>query len=142
MTDIELAKAKLTGHSICLCRDGEYLTDDGRGISPMMRLIAEGRDLIGYSVADVIVGKAAAMLFVKAGIREVYGEVMSEGGYAYLQEHSIPCACGTLCDKIINRRGDGICPMEQTVSGLDDPEEGYTALKERLAQMQKGAAHV
>ena len=142
MTDIEIAKAKLTGHSICLCNDGEWFTDDGRGISPMMRYLAEGRDLNGYSVADVIVGKAAAMLFVKAGIRVVYGEVMSEAGYRYLQEHHIPCAYGTLTEKIINSKGGGICPMELAVAQLDDPEEGYIALKDRLVQLQKGAAHV
>ena len=139
MTDIETAKANLNGHSICLCRDGAVLTDDGKGISPMLRFIAEGRELSGYSAADVIVGKAAAMLFVKAGVREVYGEVMSEQGFAYLQSRSVPCACGTLTEKIINRKGDGICPMEQTVADIDDPEKGYHALAERMAQLRKGA---
>ena len=142
MTDIEIAKANLNGHSICLCKDGEWFTDNGRGISPMMRFLAEGLDLRGYSVADVIVGKAAAMLFVKSGISEVYGEVSSEAGCAYLQEHEIPCTYGTLTEKIINRKGDGICPMEQTVAELDNPEEGYKALKERMTQLQKGIAHV
>lgn len=142
MTDIEIAKANLNGHSICLCKDGEWFTYNGRGISPMMRFLAERLDLRGYSVADVIVGKAAAMLFVKSGISEVYGEVMSEAGYAYLQEHEIPCTYGTLTEKIINRKGDGICPMEQTVAELDNPEEGYKALKERMTQLQKGVAHV
>ena len=142
MTDVEIAKARLNGHSICLCKNDEILTDDGKGIAPMMRLIAEGRDLSGYSVADVIVGKAAAMLFVRSGIRAVYGEVTSQAGYAYLKARHIPCAYGTLTDKIINRKGDGLCPMEQAVAETDDPEEGYIALKERLAQLQKGAAHV
>lgn len=142
MTDIELAKAHLDGHSICLCRDGELFTDDGRGISPMLRLMEEGRDLRGYAVADIIVGKAAAMLFIKAGIREVYGEVMSRAGYDYLQQHDTPCAYGTLTEIIINRRGDGICPMEQTVALIDDPEEGTTALKKRLMELRKGTEHV
>nr|WP_316615437.1 DUF1893 domain-containing protein [uncultured Ruminococcus sp.] len=142
MTDIELAKAHLDGHSICLCRDGEYFTDDGRGISPMIRLIEEGRDLHGYAVADIIVGKAAAMLFIKAGIREVYGEVMSRAGYDCLQQHDIPCAYGKLTEKIINRKGDGICPMEQTVALIDDPEEGTIALQQRMMELRKGAEHV
>ena len=142
MTDIELAKAHLDGHSICLCRDGEYFTDDGRGISPMIRLIEEGRDLHGYAVADIIVGKAAAMLFIKAGIREVYGEVMSRAGYDCLQQHDIPCAYGKLTEKIINRKGDGICPMEQTVALIDDPEEGTIALQQRMMELRKGVEHV
>ena len=136
MTDITIAKANLKGHSICLCRKGEVITDNGRGISPMMRFIAEGRDLNGYSAADVIVGKAAAMLFVKAGIAEVYGEVMSRSGWDYLRQHGVPCSCDTLTDKIINRKGDDICPMEKTVADISDVREGYEALKAKLLALQ------
>ena len=67
MTDIEIAKKHLDGHSICLCRDNDIITDGSRGIAPMMKFIASGKNLQGYSAADIIVGKAAAMLFVKAG---------------------------------------------------------------------------
>lgn len=103
----------------------------------MIRFIAEKRDLQGYSVADVIVGKAAAMLFIKAEIAEVYAEVMSEPGYSFLKEHAIPCSYATLTKRIINRKGDGICPMEEAVVGIHDVEQGYLALKSRLAQLQK-----
>ena len=142
MTDIEIAKANLDGHSICLCRDGRFFTDDGRGISPMIRFMEEERDLRGYAVADIIVGKAAALLFIKAGIREVYGGIMSRAGFDILQQYAIPCAYGTLTEKIINRKGDGVCPMEQTVARIDDPEKGYDALKTRLSELWKGAKHV
>ena len=137
MTDLETAKANLGGHSICLCKDGDIITDDGRGISPMMRFIAEGQDLHGYSVADLIVGKAAAMLFVRAGIAEAYGEVMSSAGRDFLQRHHIPCSWGTMTEKIINRQGDGICPMEKTVADIDDIEEGYHALQVKLIEIRK-----
>ncbi|MBQ8921860.1 MAG: DUF1893 domain-containing protein [Oscillospiraceae bacterium] len=140
MTDLEAAKTHLEGHSICLCRGSEVITDDGRGISPMMRLIAEGKDLRGFSAADVIVGKAAAMLFVKAGVVSVHGNIMSESGRAYLTAHGIPCTCGTLTERIINRQGTGVCPMEQTVAALSDPEEGYAALCRRLAEMKQNHA--
>ncbi|MBQ6412443.1 MAG: DUF1893 domain-containing protein [Ruminococcus sp.] len=137
MTDLEIAKANLEGHSICLCKDGKIITDDGRGISPMMRFINEGRDLSGYSVADIIIGKAAAMLFVKAGIAAVYGKVLSTAARDYLQQSKIPCTWDTLTEKIINRKGDDICPMEKTVAGLDDAEEGYQALKAKITEPAK-----
>ena len=137
MTDIELAKTNLDGHSICLCRDGEIITDDGRGISPMMKFIAEGKDLTGYSAADVIVGKAAAMLFVKAGIVCIHGETMSESGKAYLDTHGIPCTYDILTEKIINRQGTDICPMEKAVMNIDDTEKGYEALRIRLESIAK-----
>lgn len=137
MTDLERAKAGLKGHSICLCRGEELLTDDGRGISPMVRFIGEGRELSGWSAADVIVGKAAAALFVKAGVSAVYGEVMSAAGAEYLRAHGVEASYGTLTERIMNRQGTGICPMEQAVSGIDDTEECCKALCERLSQMRK-----
>ena len=142
MTDIETAKYNLKGHSICVCRDGSFFTSDGRGISPMMSFITEGKDLQGYSVADVIVGKAAAMLFVKAGISAVYGEVMTVAARDYLASNGIPCSCKTLTERIINRNGDDICPMEKTVTDIEDYEEGYIALKERLNEIKKGENNV
>lgn len=137
MTDIELAKTNLDGHSICLCRDGEIITDDGRGISPMMKFIAEEKYLTGFSAADVIVGKAAAMLFVKAGIVCVHGKTMSESGKAYLDTHGIPCTYDILTEKIINRQGTDICPMEKAVMNIDDTEKGYEALRIRLESIAK-----
>ncbi len=136
MTDITVAREHLKGHSICLCRDGDCITDDGRGIAPMIKLLSEGRNLSGYSAADLIVGKAAAMLFVKAGIREVYGEVMSAAGKDYLEKHGIPYSYGVLTKQIVNRAGDGICPMEKAVAEIDDTDEGYIALQNRLAHIQ------
>lgn len=136
MTDLESAKANLKNHSICLCKNGEWFTGDGRGISPMMKLIGEGRNLSGFSAADVIVGKAAAMLFVKAGIVAVHGVVMSQSGKAFLEKSGVFCSFDTLTGKIVNRKGDGICPMEQAVDGIEDVEEGYQALAQRLKEMK------
>ncbi|MBQ5743685.1 MAG: DUF1893 domain-containing protein, partial [Ruminococcus sp.] len=116
-----------------------WFTDDGRGISPMLRLIGENRGLRGYAAADIIVGKAAAMLFVKAGIAAVYGEVMSKAGKAYLEAHGIPCAFGTLTENIINRKGDGVCPMEQAVAALDDAEAGCAVLRDKLNSLRNKA---
>lgn len=137
MTDIERAVQGLEGHSICLCREGDIITDDGKGISPMIKFISEGRALAGYSAADAIVGRAAAMLFVKAGIAAVHGKVMSQGGSDFLAKHGIPHTWDVLTEQIINRAGTGVCPMEQAVDGIDDPEEGYRLLCERLAQLRQ-----
>ncbi|MBR1592833.1 MAG: DUF1893 domain-containing protein [Ruminococcus sp.] len=136
MTDIELAKANLAGHSICLCKDGRIITDDGRGISPMMKFIAEGKDLNGYAAADLIVGKAAAMLFVIAGIVCVHGNTMSASGRDYLKSHGIPCTYDTLAGRIINRQGTDICPMEKTVADISDVNEGYIALQKKAAEIK------
>ena len=138
MRDLENAIQHLDGHSICLCRGSEMITDDSKGIAPMMKLIAAGTDLRGYSAADLIVGKAAAMLFVKAGIVSVFGRVMSEAALRYLEQHALAASYDTLTEKIINRLGTDICPMEKTVETIEDADEGYAALCQKIAELKAG----
>ena len=137
MSDIEIAKLKLEGHTICLCKGGNCLFSDRRGIAPMMGFIEQGLDLNGFSVADVVVGKAAAMLFVKCGICEVYARTLSKAAEAVLKAHNIPYSYGTLTERIINREGTDTCPMEKAVSGTDNIEEGYELLKKQLKNLSQ-----
>ena len=136
MSDLERAMDTLSSHSICLCKGGAVLTDDGRGISPMMKFLAEGRDLSGYSAADQIVGKAAALLFLKAGICAVYGKVMSQAAKTLLESRGIPVRCEILTERIINRQGTGICPMEETVADTNDADAAYVLLRGKLNAMR------
>lgn len=137
MTDLQIAKENLEGHTICLCKDGQCLFSEKRGIAPMMGFIADGVNLEGYSVADLVVGKAAALLFVKSKIKAVFAKTLSKSGEEVLKNNNIPVEYETSVDKIINREGTDICPMEKTVSGTDDPEQGYLLLKDKLQSMRK-----
>ena len=138
MTDLEKAKARLNGHTLCLCRGDDCITDDAHGVKPMLRLIASGTALLGYSAADIVVGKAAALLFVKCGITAVYAQTLSESGKYILEVHGIPYEYETLVEKILNRAGTDSCPMEKAVWEINDPEKGYTALVEQVKRMQAG----
>lgn len=136
MTDLEQAKVSLKGHSIAICKDGIITVRDEKGIAPMMHFIAENRDLQGYSVADLIVGKAAAMLFYKVGVEHVYGKVMSQSGKVFLEKNHIEVEYDTLAEHIVNRTGTGICPMEETVADLEDVNEAYDALCEKIKELK------
>lgn len=135
MTDLEIAKANLSGHTICLCRDGKLIASDKKGIAPMMNYIADGVDLAGYSVADTVVGKAVAMLFVKCKVIAVYAKTMSKSGKAVLESNNIFYEYETLTDRIINRAGTDACPMEKAVLNTDDAEEAYVILQETLKRL-------
>lgn len=132
MTDLQIAKEGLAGHTICLCKDGKVIFSDKRGISPMMDFIGRGIDLNDYSVADLVVGKAAALLFVKCKIKNVFAKTISESGKEVLEKNGIRCEYETLTGKIINRAGTDICPMEKAVSNTENAEETYELLKKQL----------
>ena len=138
MTDAARARDALPGHTLALCRGEECIVSDLRGIAPMLSLIGEGKDLRGWSAADVVVGKAAALLFVYAGIAEVYAGVLSDKGAAVLEERGIPYSCGGRAPYIVNRQGDGVCPMERAVEKIFDPAEALSALQTRLAELRVG----
>lgn len=139
MTDAERAKASLAGHTIALCRGEEVLVSDLRGISPMLSFIGEGKNLSGWSVADVVVGKAATLLFAYAGVKEVWAEVLSDAGARALEANGIPFACATRAPYIVNRQGDGMCPMEMTVQDICDPAEAYAALRRKADMLRANA---
>ena len=137
MTDLENAKSRLDGHTLVLCKGGECITSDAHGIAPMMGFIADGKDLSGYSVADVVVGKAVAILFVKCGIRAVYAKTISDAAKDFLQGSGVLLEYDTLTPNIINRTGTDICPMEKTVLDCADVKEAYDLLKIKLELMRK-----
>lgn len=138
MTDPERAMAALQPpHTLALCRDGEVLTSDRRGVAPMVAFLREGRALEGYAAADRVVGKAAAWLFILAGVRAVYAATLSEGGRELLTRHGIPVQWETLTPTIRNRDNTGLCPMEQAVAEATDPADALERIKARMAQLAK-----
>lgn len=124
------------GHTCVLCRDGRFYVSDQKGIAPMMRFLEEKTDLRGFSAADRVVGRAAAMLFVLAGVHEVWAEVVSRGAVDVLTKHGIAVEYGDLTERIINRAKDGFCPMESAVMEIDDPQTGYEILVQKLQEMK------
>ncbi len=108
----------------------------GRGIRPMIELYEEGV-LADAFVVDKIIGKASAMILTLGGVKGCYGVTMSESAYDWLKAHGVQVDCGTKVENIINRTGDGICPMEQTVQGLNDEKEALVALKKKVEELQK-----
>lgn len=132
MSDIEVAIKSLEGHTIALVKDDIILTSDERGVAPMVGFIKEGKNLCGFSVADKVVGKAAAMLFIKAKIKEVYAENISAPAEKILSEHGIPFTFKNEAPYIVNHDNTGMCPMESAVLNTDDIDDGVRLIFEKL----------
>ncbi len=141
MNDSERAKVLLyasDAHYTCvLCRGERVYKSEKKGIAPMMELLDSGAELSGFCAADRIVGRATAMLFVLARVREVYAEVITDGAVQILEENGIACTWQTRTKMIINRRGDGPCPMEKTVDGITDPVLARVELRKTMERLTK-----
>ncbi len=108
-----------------------------KGIARLMALVDEGFSLSGGFVCDRVVGKAAALLMVSLGAKDVYAALLSRPAFECFEKHGVNILYGTLTPAIINRTKDGICPMEKAVLGIEDPKEAYAVLKRTLEDMRK-----
>ena len=141
-TDTILAKQVLEDNGYtCVLRKGEDICSScEHGVKPLLKWIDEGRDFSGYGAADQVIGKAAALLYIYLGVRDLYGQVISEPALRVFTEHGITCTYGKKVPYIINRNKDGMCPMEQTVLTISDPGEAMEALKNKVRSMMKAMA--
>lgn len=138
MMEMSQVRGALQGDVTCamLSVRGELHTSNKKGIAPIMEVLQKDpKFLQGAFVADRVIGKAAAMLLVKAGIWELYTDVISEHARMFLEVHNIPITYGKVVPYIINRKGDGMCPMESTVLDMKNVDEAYIALQAKIAEL-------
>jgi hypothetical protein len=138
--DLELAKSLLAEKN-CTCvfaRNGKTAVHTESGVKPLMTRINfhEGA-MEGISVADKIVGTAAAMLLIFGKAAAVYSPVMSEHAAELLRSYGIHAEYGKLVKEIRNRTNSGPCPMELAVRNIDDPAKAPDALKAAIENMKR-----
>ena len=133
---MELKQLLLENNYSLVASNGYFSSENG--IKPVLfklnESIAYFKDL---DVADKIVGKASAMLLTLSGVRSVYALTLSKAGQEIFEKYNIPYQYDVLTDYIENRTHDGMCPMEMTVREIDDLEEAYIALRNKVAEMAK-----
>ena len=137
MTDLERARKMMSeGEYTCvLCLDDMTFTSTANGIKPLNWWLRDGCRFEGFSAADKVVGRAAAFLYVLLGVKEIYADVLSESAIGVLDHYGIKWSYGKLVKNILNRTGDDLCPMEKIVLDHEDPDEAYSALKVKIAEL-------
>lgn len=112
----------------------------GWGVSPILHLYDnEPLKLEQAFVVDKIIGKAAAMLLIQAGVSKVYGEIMSKSANEFLIKHAVEVQYGRCIDVITARDGRGICPIEKSVLYIDVPEEGVITIRNTIKTLMERA---
>lgn len=132
-SDLRLAKLKLHKDklNLVIVKNGEVVFDTGaHGLGGFLLAIENiGTKLIDASVADRIVGRAAAFLCTYVKIASVFAFTISAGGLEMLRKNGIHCEYKHLVPHILNSTQTAICPFEELTSDLTDPEEAYLKLK-------------
>ena len=120
-----------------LSDENEY-SSKKRGIAPLLLPIKDNRRFFdGAYVADKVIGKAAAELLIYSGAKYVYANTISRLASEAFDSHGVEYDYSTLTDRIINRNGDGPCPMEQAVSQSKSLDESFDLILKKFDMLTK-----
>lgn len=131
--DLNIAKEELKQKNLALviAKKGKVVFEtSSRGIDGLLKAFDElGDEMKGSSVADKIVGKAAALLFVYARVVAVYAVIASERGIQALGDENVSCRFENRVPYILDSKRSDICPFEKLVSNISSPKEAYEKLR-------------
>ena len=138
MNGKELALSLLQeGNTCALVGKGKTLCSTKRGVAPLLAWLENEENCQGMFAADKVVGRAAAFLYVLLGVSEVHALVLSESAEEVLLRFKISYSFEEKVPAIRNRSGDGFCPMEQAVLGIEKPLLALAAIRSRLKELQE-----
>lgn len=111
--------------------DASIVVSKDRGVVPLMNLLKEDKTQLEDSiVVDKVIGKAAALLMAYAGVKEVYTPIISSPALKVFKNHNIVIHYDKEVERIVNRKGDGLCPMETLCLDIEEPEDAFLRIME------------
>lgn len=118
------------GSYSCVIRKGDDTrTFHQRGVADLWQLCQSDEHFLqGARIADKVIGKGAAALMIHGGACEVYADVISQPALDLLQGHGVSTGYRQLTYRILNRRADGLCPVETLCVNLDTIDEMVEAI--------------
>ncbi len=125
------------GYTCVLCSDTEEFHSTLRGVKPLLDFLESGKDFSGFVAADKTVGAGAAHLYALLGVKEVWASIISEAGKKVLLENNITVFYESEVPYIINRKGDGMCPIETAVKDITSSQKALKAIKQTLEALSK-----
>jgi len=110
-------------------------SDDGHWLHPLFALLdtlsERPVDVSEWRLCDKVIGRGAAVLIVKAGIRTAYGGLVSRRALPILEAHGVAVSWDELVDRIACMTEEAITPemdLEKAAAWL------YTRRREILSK--------
>lgn len=118
--------------TLCLFNGSIYYKSIERGVKPLIELINSKVDYSNFVSVDKVIGKAAAFLYLKLNIKDIYCYIISEPALKVLNDNKVNVIYQEKVPFIRNRRNDGYCPMESLVLSVDSVEEAHNLLVNKI----------
>ncbi len=139
MSNISKAKNILTnGNYSCVAySDLDTLTSKKRGVKPLIEWLERSINLENYYIADKVVGKGAAFLYIKLNTKNIYAFVISKPALTLLENNGINVEYDACVPFIKSRDGIGFCPIESAVLHTENTDEAIALIIKKLKNLTK-----
>lgn len=115
-----------TGNYTLIVANGELRTFTRRGVTDLYSLLKDTPEFLqGASVVDKVVGKAAAALMIIGRVKELHADVISAGALGLLNMSDLHMNYSQSVPHIMNRSGNGWCPLEELCNDCWTAQECY-----------------
>lgn len=122
--------------SLVVKNHGIVTTYSKPGVRDLEHLLDHDPEMLdGATIADKVIGKAAAAMVVVGGVKELYAEVISKKAIPFLEEAGIAYTYGTLVDTI-KEEGDR-CQLEKITAPATTPEETVALLRAHFEEKKR-----
>lgn len=119
--------------------DGDVTTYNKKGVRDLIWLIDnEPQRLKGSSIADKVIGKAAAGLLTNSGVARAYAAVMSAKAVDLFNREGFKAySYGTLVNGITIPEGSTRCHLEEIVSNASNANDVERMLRNHFDEMRR-----
>lgn len=146
LKDVEKAKEILQkgDWTLVVVKGGEVLyRSKEKGIRPMVEAILKwGAGLHQASLADRVIGKAAAMLAIQNGICQIYTDILSKAAKEILDQRGVAYTYERCVPYIKNRQKTDLCPIEKLSKDIQDPAVLLEEIQKFLKQKEESAHEI
>ncbi len=137
MKELSVVLKQLSLGCTCAASDGKILlSSTKRGVAPLLGWLEQGYNLSGFTVADKVVGKGAAFLYLLLGAKYLYAAVISRPALELLRSGGVFVTFSSCVPAIRNRDNTGFCPIETAVLECNNAQQALVKIKERLKELK------
>lgn len=106
---------------LALKNEAEVFSSDKFGVLPAY--LFQKQEIRNAVIIDKVTGKGSALMLSKAGCSEIYTGLISQNALEVFKKNNIAVHFKEIVPYIINRTGDGMCPVETMLKDTEDFEE-------------------
>ncbi len=131
----KIAALQTSGLSLHVEKEGRVIFSSPESmLKPLFTCLNQHpEEMVGCTVVDKIVGRAAAMLCARSGVARVITPLISRSAIDILNRYGIAYHALRVIPQIMNRDQSAPCPMEQLAGQYEQPADFFAELSRRMA---------